>query len=38
MAQIKKYKPIGGITAAELFTVGDKVGAEELIAAYINAE
>lgn len=32
MAQIKKYKPIGGITAAELFTVGDKVGAEELIA------
>ena len=31
MAQIKKYKPIGGITAAELFTVGDKVGAEELI-------
>lgn len=32
MTQVKKYKPIGGITAAELFAVGDKVGAEELIA------
>lgn len=32
MTQIKKYKPIGGITAAELFTVGDRVGVEELVA------
>ncbi len=32
MTQIKKYKPVGGITSAELFTVGGKVGAEELIA------
>lgn len=28
----KKYKPIGGIIAAELFTVGDRVGVEELTA------
>ena len=28
----KKYKPIGGIIAAELFTVGDRVGVEELVA------
>ncbi len=32
MTQIKKYKPIGGVTSAELFSVGDKVGAEELVA------
>lgn len=28
----KKYKPIGGIIAAELFTVGDRVGVEGLTA------
>lgn len=32
MTQVKRYKPVGGITSAELFTVGDKSRVEELVA------
>ena len=32
MTEVYRYKPVGGIISAELFTVGDKVRAEELVA------
>ncbi len=32
MTEVKRYKPVGGIISAELFTVGDKVSVEELVA------
>ncbi len=31
MAQSGKYKPVGGVLSAELFTVYDKVGVEDLL-------
>ena len=32
MTQVKRYKPVGGIISAELFTVGDKSRVGELVA------